>query len=660
MLAYTRDEGSWDLRIEVPKRPGQFRPNEHVIYLFGSTILFGLLYSIVKDLLQPLQARQSPTVQAWMLSPPRFDPRSTDQSIQIRLAAAATGPNAFIWRSASLSAAISTSLLIGYVVSRKLIYRTILSIIGVRSPLRAVLIPSFRHSFLNPSFVVSVLLLHVGVALLWGLAEALWTVYATHPHINSAATKDPTRCLLQGMVAKPATPSAGTSYFRHFAFAELSIVTSSDSARRKGIFMDLTGVNNRQIAPRPLLPADATSGANASGGPLGNMAFTSSPVATPRRAGKIAGASSGDAWNVILGQCLDVIEAQNNWVKRRGQPPSAAKATAAAAQASKSSASSQTQDSSSAVSKRRSILKETDTNIVQTPKSSVWDRIASDAVRKPTPTANAANAGSTAQSSTSKVADVWHRLAPSQLGSQKAQETANKVTQTVTKVADAAKAVPPPQAITVADIISGVQKATLAVWSMIPASQRKQLETAPVLRQVPAAANRILSPSPTLVVRREILQDRDALLVWSIKSLAHLAAASLQEDDYGVVQKDLPAILVSFAELLKGLEQWGSELSSAAQKRDEELRGATSGSVSAAVTEEDRFQQQWDITLAPVTDALRNGINDILFTFSGCSLDLRMDERELVKSSVSTAQGQEQEESPRQQTSQPEMREVTR
>ncbi|XP_052132940.1 nucleoporin Ndc1-like [Frankliniella occidentalis] len=44
-------------------------------------------------------------------------------------------------------------------------------------------------------------------------------------------------------------------------------------------------------------------------------------------------------------------------------------------------------------------------------------------------------------------------------------------------------------------------------------------------------------------------------LSWGVQALAHLAAASLKRDVYGVVQKDLPAIIKTLVQLKSALER---------------------------------------------------------------------------------------------------------
>jgi nucleoporin NDC1 len=44
-------------------------------------------------------------------------------------------------------------------------------------------------------------------------------------------------------------------------------------------------------------------------------------------------------------------------------------------------------------------------------------------------------------------------------------------------------------------------------------------------------------------------------VIWAVQSLSHLAAASFKEDRYGVVQKDLPAIIISLFQLKEALDK---------------------------------------------------------------------------------------------------------
>lgn len=48
--------------------------------------------------------------------------------------------------------------------------------------------------------------------------------------------------------------------------------------------------------------------------------------------------------------------------------------------------------------------------------------------------------------------------------------------------------------------------------------------------------------------------------VWMVESLSYLAARSLDEDAYGVVQRDVPRILESFVSFLSALETFSQEI----------------------------------------------------------------------------------------------------
>ena len=64
-------------------------------------------------------------------------------------------------------------------------------------------------------------------------------------------------------------------------------------------------------------------------------------------------------------------------------------------------------------------------------------------------------------------------------------------------------------------------------------------------------------------------------------ALCSLVSASLDEDSYGVVQRDIPRILEALLALLTALEDYQSELSAVA---DEEERGRA-GDVLAVATD---------------------------------------------------------------------------
>jgi len=65
--------------------------------------------------------------------------------------------------------------------------------------------------------------------------------------------------------------------------------------------------------------------------------------------------------------------------------------------------------------------------------------------------------------------------------------------------------------------------------------------------------------------------------VWMVESLSYLAARSLDEDAYGVVQRDVPRILESFVSFLSALETFSQEI----QKDVSEARSTSKPSCTA-------------------------------------------------------------------------------
>ncbi len=670
LLAYTHTRTSpWDARLAVPNRPGQHRPNEHVIYLLVSSALFGALFSLTGAVSRSLSRRRRSAdggEGSWATSAPRFDAASLDLSIGSRVRA--TLPRTLA-RGVSHALVLSGAELLAYLLLRRTLYRNLLSLIGTRSPLRALLIPSFRHRFLTPRFACTVALLHLFLVLAWSAAEALWAVYATQPIAHSAAAKDPTRCLVQGLLLNDAdkgiVSGSSSAYYRHFAFAELCLLARGDSARRKAIFKDLSSMSGgRPLAPRPLLPGDtsasaaaAAAAANATPSHFGTTSITSSPVATPRRPAALAGTSTGNAWNVILGQCLEVLEKETAWAKRFGKAPptrptAASRGSGQGRDAGAGQATPQQQQQQGQAS--RNILKDSSTNVVNVPKPSLWEKLAEPSNKPaasshaPARSATGAATPSGAQGAGGASASIWHKLAPS--SSTAAGTAAQKVT------AGAAKAAASPQAAATAikgaslsDAISAAGSALVSLWKLIPASQRKRLAGLPVVSLLPALGNWLTSPSPSLVARNEVLRDQAALLTWAVVALSNLATASLQEDDYGVVQKDLPAVLLGGAELLSALEAWAEQLRSSARQRQEKLRevaGVSAASSSAKVLgEEARVSEDWEAAPGALCSTLREAISNILMTFQGYELDLRADEKALLQRLVApTAMHEEEEE----------------
>lgn len=63
----------------------------------------------------------------------------------------------------------------------------------------------------------------------------------------------------------------------------------------------------------------------------------------------------------------------------------------------------------------------------------------------------------------------------------------------------------------------------------------------------------IFGELPDAKVRYHLAQCQP--VIWAVQGLSHLAAASLKEDSYGVVQKDLPAIITSLFQLKQALDK---------------------------------------------------------------------------------------------------------
>jgi len=107
-------------------------------------------------------------------------------------------------------------------------------------------------------------------------------------------------------------------------------------------------------------------------------------------------------------------------------------------------------------------------------------------------------------------------------------------------------------------------------------------------------------------------RETDALIV---EVLTNLACASLKEDRYGVVQRDLPKILEAFLSFLGALEDYRTEHVKECPSQGD--IGASSGK-----EQEDKLRRLQEITQAvePVDqlqDALKIGVEEIVETFGG-------------------------------------------
>ncbi|KAF9653627.1 hypothetical protein BDM02DRAFT_3226294 [Thelephora ganbajun] len=115
------------------------------------------------------------------------------------------------------------------------------------------------------------------------------------------------------------------------------------------------------------------------------------------------------------------------------------------------------------------------------------------------------------------------------------------------------------------------------------------------------------------VVQGTVLRkETDELIV---QVLSHLACASLKEDIYGVVQRDLPKILEAFLSFLGALEDYRAEIVNTCPSHEE--IAALSGK-----EQEDKLRilQETIQAIEPLDqlqDALKNGVEEIVGTFGG-------------------------------------------
>lgn len=116
--------------------------------------------------------------------------------------------------------------------------------------------------------------------------------------------------------------------------------------------------------------------------------------------------------------------------------------------------------------------------------------------------------------------------------------------------------------------------------------------------------------------------------------LSHLACASLKEDRYGVVQRDLPKILEAFLSFLGALEDYRAEIVEACPShediatltgKEQEDKLRILQEITQAVEPLDQLQDGACLLLGDLrcvaefktSPALRNGVEEIVGTFGG-------------------------------------------
>lgn len=393
---------------------------------------------------------------------PAFDAAalSSDASVTIKdRVVAAFGSR--LPKAIAVAVLTSTSSVLVYSMIRIRVWSTILLVIGTRGLMRRLLVPSFRVDFGFFEVSVRSALFSIAVVCAVETAYLLLDVYLTQPLAPiSKFAKNPNRLLLDG-IDDPIV------FFSNHAFLELARLSAGDKESRAAIYKDVN--------------SDIT------------------------------------AWTHIRDGCLSLLDAQKQFIVRRGQAPPATQAAAAAAAV---------QASTQQVAQRPQ-QQQQKTGPQPTP--TIWDQLAAGQTTVPkegtasTPARAAASANATKP----------------------------------------AAATTPPSLLSIQSISKAVISMITIAWKLVPADAKHVLFG-------PRRQQSLLGESPASEAASIVGRDATRI-VSAVISLKSLLCHSLDEDPYGSVQKDIKRVLTAMVELDCEIRRFGLELEEQAISIDAKL-----------------------------------------------------------------------------------------
>ena len=417
---------------------------QHGAYFVNETWLLALLLAAV------LAALYALAFQVWPNPPrnavPLFDPASVlaEQREAASLRGRCTAAVVHSVPRALALLALALPPLATYSALRDTLWQCALHVVGVNTPARRFLVPSFRLPYAPVRMLLSTLPALALVLALLAVVHALFDVYWTHPlPPASRFARDPNVALLGGL-------SDAHPFFASHAFSELVRVAMYDAPRRKMLYDDVQRQHGRPVAWAGVRSACervlGEVGAQPAGG--GADGAPSAPAVPASGAGGASGAS--------------------------GAAPGAAR---------------------------------------ELPPS-VWQVLAT-APERPQP----------------------RKEAP--------------------------PAPPAPPARASGGALSLLRWALASAWRLVPADAKHALMPA-------AVQQRVLTASPALQLEAELLLQR-TVACWAALALQHLVCASLEEDAYGTVQKDVPGVYATLQRASERLHAVRRRIEAAALELDSAL-----------------------------------------------------------------------------------------
>lgn len=594
------------VRLSQGYKTTAIRPNERFWFLLCSNAILGATYAIVRSVLfsrPQISGAGAPAP----FAPSRFEAQATFESALVRIA---TKGRQTIYRAVFIGAITPSIILQGYLLVRRPFFRVILSLLGHRSPLRPLLVPSFKRPLFNVDLIYRVSLLGLVTVLILEAFCIAWEVLSTQP-IGlgtgglSRFSSAPTKCLIKGMQSRriplPEEANLGSSersYYSHFAFAEMATVMATDAERRKAIFRDVgqsVGGNGGNILPS--IPSSSLdSGAGRS------------------------------AWAVIAGECINVIQEERKWLLNKGKEP-------AASGAPSSSNPQKPASHLKPVDAAHQVSLATGNSGVNKSKPSIWDRLASSspiASQQSAPTAPSTTTATSTQinsNATEGLNSLLHRIAPPPVQSN--TTLASSATGTTTGSSNTISASSTSRTtlldVFVSILISSVQSLG-SVFNLLPSDLQHVLRNSIVARKVEGVQKWLFASSDDTLLAIGVLPHDEALVTWSVQILGSLLAASLEQDEYGTValaassRLGIDDVLEECAMLLNALQQLGLNITARSD-------GTVASHTSLVVFDHD---------VAPLITALRTTITLVLGAFEPTGYQLRPSCRKAVDDALAS------------------------
>lgn len=593
------------VRLSQGYKTTAIRPNERFWFLLCSNAILGATYAIIRSVLfsrPQISGAGAPAP----FAPSRFEAQATFESALVRIA---TKGRQTIYRAMFVGVTMPSMILQGYLFIRRPFFRVILSLIGHHSPLRPVLVPSFKRPLFNVDLIFRVSLLGLITVLILEAFCVAWEVLATQP-IGlgtgglSKFSSAPTKCLIKGMQSRripmPEDAHLGSSersYYSHFAFAEMATVMATDAERRKAIFRDV-GQSN--------------------GGNGGSIANSTSSL------------DSGvgrSAWSVIAGECINVIQEERKWLSNKGKEPITSGMPSA-------SASQKPASHLKPVDAAHQVSLATGNNAVNKAKPSIWDRlastspIASQQSATTTPSTTAATSTQVNTNATEGLNSLLHRIAPPPVQSTTTAASSVNGTATGSSISGSNSST---SKITLLDVFVNILVSTFqslaSVFNLLPSDLQHVLRNSIISRKFESGQKWLFSSSDDSLLAIGVLPHDEALVTWSVQILGSLLAASLEQDEYGTValaassRLGIDDVLEECAMLLNALQQLGVNVT---QKRPD---GSNASDTSLFVFDHD---------VIPLITALRTTITLVLGAFEPTGYRLRPSCRKAVDDALAS------------------------